>query len=221
MFGIISLIIIGLGIFYLVHLSKKHGANGGANQVQTWCKSGAKSSVTGQPVGNSEQFTSYNQQTELPHPPASMAISDKPSENNELWQYYSNCFAAYCRYGQMGKARCVRYDQARIREKEGAIQDAISLYFFVFSTDLWGYSELSEMKNGMKPSPIMAPAVVNRIRICRNKIKWSDDDLKNFLIEKYDKQTEYPNAKYDYTKRIEILIEAMNDFDKAYAKYCK
>lgn len=166
------------------------------------------------------QKQSHHSSLSLPDPPKSLAISPNKRENNDLWIYYSKCYEYYVRKGEMGMARNIRFSQAEILEKEGSLKGAISSYFDVFSTDLWGYSNLAELQiPEIKPQPIVAPAVVNRIRICKSKLKWSDKVLRDFLSEEHYEPSELPRTRYNFKKRVDMLIDYIYDADKAAEKY--
>lgn len=138
------------------------------------------------------------------HKQKSVQISNTKTGNNDRYKDLSKRSQEHLRTGEIGFYRNDLFDLARILEKEENLLDALKQYMYVFYLDTTGISNLSALRSGSKPRPMIAPGVVNRIRITRNKLNLSDEDFKNLYFE-CPTESILPNTIFSYAESYDLL----------------
>ena len=141
-------------------------------------------------------------------------ITSNPKDNNARFSELSKTSAKHMRQGKIGLYRCDLFSMAQIIEKEGKLKNALKQYLYVFYLDSTGIDDLAAIemiKDGiLKPRPIVAPAVIKRIRIIKNKLELSDVDFKD-LYFLCPEESIMPYAVFSYADSFDLLLTCLND----------
>lgn len=144
-------------------------------------------------------------------------ISDKRSENNERWQAENEGYIESLKKGELGFARNHLFNMASIREHEGDLIPALSLYFNVCYWDLSGFSSLEAYQLALrdsfkfiKPRPFLAPGVIHRISIVRKKLGLSDTELKEKFMSE-DLSDSVPVHLFSQAECADLVIKSLSD----------
>ena len=132
------------------------------------------------------------------------------TDNNERFRILSKSSMEYLRTGEIDFYRNDLFDMARILEKEGKLTDALKQYLYVFYLDTTGISSLEALRLGYKPKPMIAPGILNRIRIVRNKLKLTDAELKDLYFT-CPTESIFPDAVFTYQESYELLEECFKE----------
>lgn len=176
-------------------------------------RTGAKISIT-RPT-DSELKTLFKQHSNVPNKRAK--ISDKRSDNNERWQAENEGYIESLKKGELGFARNHLFNMASIREHEGDLIPALSLYFNVCYWDLSGFSSLEAYQLALrdsfkfiKPQPVLAPGVIRRISIVQKKLGLSDTKLKEkFMSEGLSGSA--PVHLFSQAECADLVIKSLSD----------
>ena len=141
--------------------------------------------------------------------PTYKKISTIKSENNDNYKELCKQSMEHLKSDKIDSYRCDLFNMARILEKEGSLKDALKQYLYVFYLDTTGISSFEALQMGLTPRPFIAPGVVNRIRIVKNKLKLSDDDFKCLYFD-CPLESILQNAIFSYSESYDLLLKCLD-----------
>lgn len=150
--------------------------------------------------------TEYKRQ----QPAKKQKISTDKRDNDAYFRELNRNSMKHLQAGEIGFYRCELFNMARILEKEDNLLDALKQYMYVFYLDTTGINSFAALRMGLKPKPIVAPGVINRIRIIQNKLNLTDEDFKKLYFE-CPNESILPNAVFSYSDSYDLLIKSLND----------
>lgn len=138
-------------------------------------------------------------------PEHSAAISD----NNLKFKQFSESSRKHLQSGEIGFYRNDLFGMASILENEGKLKNALFQYLYVFYLDCIGISSLEALKMGLTPQPCIAPGVVRRIHIIKNKLQLSEAELKNLFFS-IPPESIMPNAIFSIQDIYNLLLLSLD-----------